>query len=99
VIALGRHGNLWFTHGSRRHLPCAIGHLTPAGSVVEYSIRHVGELTWISIERNGDLSLGTEFPSGKGRMTPTGRLISLRRHHQARGSHVRTVAIADEGSG
>jgi virginiamycin B lyase len=99
AIALGRHGNLWFTHWSRRHLPCAIGHLSPEGSVVEYPVRHVGELTWVSIERNGDLSFGTEFPAGEGRMTPSGKLISLRRHHQARGSHARTVAIAGEGSG
>jgi streptogramin lyase len=99
AIALGRHGNLWFTHWARRHLPCAIGHLSQEGSVVEYPVRHVGELTWISIERNGDLSFGTEFPSGEGRMTPSGKLISLRRHDQARGSHARTVAIAGEGSG
>jgi streptogramin lyase len=99
AIALGRHGDLWFTHWSRRHLPCAIGHLDPDGEVVEYPVRHVGELTWISIEPNGDLSFGTEFPTGEGRMTPSGKLISLRRRHQAYGSHARTVAIAGEGSG
>jgi streptogramin lyase len=98
-IALGGHGDLWFTHWSRRHLPCAIGHLSRDGNVVEYPVRHVGELTWISIERNGDLSFGTEFPTGEGRMTPGGKLLSLHRRHQARGSQARTVAIAGEGSG
>jgi hypothetical protein len=93
-IGFDTRGDLWFTRWSRRRLPCAIGRLSPEGSVVEYPVRHVGELTWISIERNDDLSFGTEFPSGEGRMTPGGKLTSLRRHRRTRGSHARTVASA-----
>ncbi len=94
AIALGRHGDLWFTHWARHARPsCAIGHLSADGDVVEYPVPRIGELTWISIKRNGVLAFKTEFPSGEGRMTPQGKLISLRRHRHARGSHARTIAI------
>jgi hypothetical protein len=65
--------------------------------VVEYPVPHVGELFGISIMRNGNLAFETEFPSGEGRMTPQGKVIALHRHHQARGSHARTIAIPGEG--
>jgi streptogramin lyase len=98
AIALGRHGALWFTHWARHVRPsCAIGHLSPGGGVVEYPVPHVGELFGISIKRNGDLAFETEFPSGEGRISPQGNLISLHRHRQARGSQARTVAIPGEG--
>ncbi len=94
AIALSRHGDLWFTHWARHVRPsCAIGHLSPDGGVAEYPVPHVGELFGISIKRNGELVFETEFPSGEGRMTPQGKLISLRRHRHARGFHARTVAI------
>jgi streptogramin lyase len=97
-ITLARGGGLWFSHWSRRAKPsCAIGHLSSGGRIVEYPVPHVGELFGVSIERNGDLSFETEFPSGKGRMTPRGKLISLGHHRQHRGAHARTVAIPGEG--
>jgi streptogramin lyase len=98
AIALGRHGELWFAHWARHTRPsCAIGHFSPGGRVVEYPVPHVGELFGISIMRNGNLAFETEFPSGEGRMTPQGKVIALHRHHQARGSHARTIAIPGEG--
>jgi virginiamycin B lyase len=96
-IALDHQGNVWFTHWSRPHLPYAIGRLSPDGSVVEYSVRHVGEVYGVAVEKNGDISFGTEYPSGEGLMTPKGKLIYLRRHHHVRGSHARTVALGGGG--
>lgn len=98
AMALDRRGNVWFTHWSRRHLPPAIGRLSPDGSVVEYPVRHVGELGGITVKPNGDLSFTTEFPRGEGRMTPSGKVIALRRHHPPRGAHARTVALGGGGS-
>lgn len=98
AIALGRHGDLWFTHWARHVRPsCAIGHLSPDGGVAEYPVPHVGELFGISIKPNGDLAFVTEFPFGEGRMTPKGKLVFLHRHRQARGSRARTIAIPGEG--
>jgi streptogramin lyase len=92
-LALGRHGELWFAHSSRpHHLPPAVGRLFPDGRVVEYPVPHVGEFWSFRVDPAGDLVFTTEYPRGKGRVTPRGK-VRYRHDRGPRGSHERTVAL------
>jgi virginiamycin B lyase len=93
-MTLGRHGVVWFTRWGRRHLPPAIGHITPDGRVAERPVRHAGDPETILAAPDGDLWFTTEFPRRIARMTPHGKVKTWRRGAAAAGS----IALGPEGN-
>jgi virginiamycin B lyase len=84
-IALGRRGEVWFTHWARRYLPPTIGHITPDGRVVERAVRHLGEPRSILVAPDGNVWFTTEFTRRIVRMSPGGKLRAWRRGAAAAG--------------
>ena len=93
-LALGRHGDVWFTHWNRRSLPPAIGRITPSGRISERTVRHVGSPGSILAAPDGNLWFTTQFPRRIVRMTPHGKLKIWRRGAAAAG----TIALGPEGN-
>lgn len=93
-IALGRRGEVWFTHWSRRYLPPAIGHITPNGRVIERAVRHLGEPDSILVAPDGNVWFTTEFTRRIVRLTPGGRFKAWRRGAAAAG----TIVLGPEGN-
>jgi virginiamycin B lyase len=93
-MALGRRGELWFTHWSRRYLPPAIGHIAPDGRIVERPVRHVGEPQSILVAPDGNVWFTTEFTRRIVRMSPGGKLKAWRRGAAAAGA----IALGSEGN-
>lgn len=92
-LTLGRHGAVWFTHGSRRYMPPAIGRLDKNGKVTEFPLRHHGSPGSILAAPDGDIWFTTDFPSRVGRMTPRGKVKIYRRGGAAAGA----IALGPEG--
>jgi len=93
-LALGRHGEIWFTHWSRRYLPPAIGHIAQDGRIVERPVRHVGDPRSIFVAPDGNVWFTTEFTRRIVRMSPGGKLKAWRRGAAAAGA----IALGPEGN-
>lgn len=93
-MALGRHGEVWFTHWSRRYLPPTIGHITPDGRIVERAVRHLGEPRSLFVAPDGNVWFTTEFTRRIVRLSPGGKLKAWRRGAAAAG----TIELGPEGN-
>ncbi|HEX3042875.1 MAG TPA: hypothetical protein VHP56_12375 [Solirubrobacterales bacterium] len=93
-MALGRRGEVWFTHWSRRYLPPTIGHITPDGRIVERAVRHLGEPGSILVAPDGNVWFTTSFTRRIVRLSPGGKLKAWRRGAAAAG----TIELGPEGN-
>ncbi|HET8954895.1 MAG TPA: hypothetical protein VFN18_04470 [Solirubrobacterales bacterium] len=93
-IALGRGGEVWFTHWSRRYLPPTIGHIAPDGRIVERAVRHIGEPGSIFVAPDGNVWFTTSFTRRIARLSPGGKLKVWRRGAAAAGA----IELGPEGN-
>jgi streptogramin lyase len=93
-MALGRQGEVWFTHWSRRYLPPTIGHITPDGRIVERAVRHIGEPRSIFVAPDGNVWFTTEFTRRIVRLSPGGKVKAWRRGAAAAGA----IALGPDGN-
>jgi virginiamycin B lyase len=92
-LTVGPGGDVWFTHGSRRNRPSAIGRITPSGRITEYTAR--GQVFGsIVTGPEGNLWYTTHFPRRIGRITPRGKVKTWRRGAVAAGA----IAVGPEGN-
>jgi streptogramin lyase len=92
-LTFGPGGDVWFTHGPRRHRPSAIGRLSRSGRITEYTVRG-NFFGSILTGPEGNLWYTTEFPRRIGRMTPHGKVKTWRSGGAAAGS----IALGPEGN-
>jgi streptogramin lyase len=84
-LAFGRDGSVWFTHGERRRLPSAIGHISRSGRVSERPTPDAAYLGPIVVDRRGRIWWAQDTPSRIGRLTPGGKPTLTRRGAAAGG--------------
>jgi virginiamycin B lyase len=92
-LTLGPGGEVWFTHGPRRHRPSAISRITRSGRVTEFTARG-NFFGSIVTGPEGNLWYSTQFPRRIGRITPEGRVKTWRQGAAAAGS----IAVGPEGN-